>query len=174
MGAWHKHGSLARAHGSLARGRVAPAPVTLAPFTPTALLFTGELIDQGEGDEGESDLLEALSTPAAIGAIAGSVGGLLCCCVLVVLWRRRRAREVPPPPPPPTSGEGARRSVARKRYSQFAEHELTAVPSTPQPPPPAGAPALPPGWALHMDDASGQPYFFNEDTGEARWDAPTK
>eukprot|EP00966_Prymnesium_polylepis_P090629 2098616-Prymnesium_polylepis.1 len=43
----------------------------------------------------------------------------------------------------------------------------------PPPPPPPKASLLPPGWSDQVDVASGRTYFYNEYTGESRWDRPT-
>ena len=29
-------------------------------------------------------------------------------------------------------------------------------------------------WEAHVDEASGQPYWFNKETGESSWEDPTK
>ena len=91
------------------------------------------------------------------------------------------------PPPPPPTGDKARRSVVRKRYSAFKGGELpheVAVgvelssgrpappPMTPPTPADADPGGLPHGWTEQVDELSGHLYYFNELTGESTWDRP--
>ena len=40
------------------------------------------------------------------------------------------------------------------------------------PPPPPGAPALPPGWQEHTDPGTGRAYYYNVNTGASSWVVP--
>ena len=104
--------------------------------------------------------------------IAVAVVVVGCALLALCLLYRRCRRRGRPTPPPPTSGEKARRSVHRKRYSEFNAQEMSgSQPPPPPPPPPASFAPLPHGWSEQIDEQHGI-YYFNENTGESRWERP--
>ena len=65
---------------------------------------------------------------------------------------------LPPPPPITLSEEGAQEASSTAAVEIAQETAETEV-------------ALPAGWIKVTDEASGQPYFFNEGTGVSVWDS---
>ena len=64
------------------------------------------------------------------------------------------------PPPPPTA-----------ELCQL--EQLDVLPSVlPPPPPTTELCALPAGWSTGVDTSSGDTYYFNDITGESRWERP--
>ena len=67
--------------------------------------------------------------------------------------------DMPPPPPPPPGG---------RHHPGVAPLGMRKVDSVWNPP----TDLLPPGWEECEDD-EGTVFYFNESTGESRWDRPT-
>ena len=136
---------------------------------------------------------------AITGGTLGSVAIIIICCVGSFLFHKKRLKSKRVKTPKEEGRGAGRPSVMRKRstYSQFNDDQLEMTSATnvaqggrkrgtcvgvkmggsttPPPPPPMPPPpptALPPGWEKHQDKASGEPYYFNVDTGESSWDRP--
>ena len=146
---------------AFANGGAGSVDVLSIELTPTVLE------DDGEGDADQTVQPWVL-------AVGVSCGVLFSCCALWICWctymRCRSAR--PPPPPPSQTGERARRSVVRKRYSGLTEMQPASVVP---PPPPAYPPPdelLPQGWSEQIDDSSGHIFYYNEATGQSTWERP--
>ena len=114
-------------------------------------------------------LLWGLPVPAIAGGGGGIVLLLLClvggCCLC---WCRRRRRR-------DAKESGTTDAIVELRAEHMRSSTI-AMQFTPrgtpiQPPPPA-EPALPAGWTTAVDPDSGDAYFYNDITGESRWERP--
>ena len=132
----------------------------------TAITFPPTVTERGSSDDGSGDGGGGGDDGGGMGiaVIAGAAGGGGFLLLLLIVWycRRRRGGRPPPPPPPPP---GALQTTKVEMTWGASEGAASGVP----PPPP---PALPGGWTEQYDASSGQAYFYNPETGEARWDSP--
>ena len=88
--------------------------------------------------------------------------------------------------PPPDDYDAPIEASTREAESQARREEASAraaariegyrrgegPPRAQAAPPPMPPPVPPPGWERLLDEASGQPYYWNSATGESSWYAP--
>ena len=113
-------------------------------------------------------LLWGLPVPAIAGGGGGIVLLLLClvsgCCICWCRRRRRDAKE---------SGTTDAIVELRAEHMRSSTIAMQFTPrGTPIQPPPPAEPALPAGWTTAVDPDSGDAYFYNDITGESRWERP--
>ena len=89
--------------------------------------------------------------------------------------------------PPPDDYDAPIEASTREAESQARREEASAraaariegyrrgegPPRAQAAPPPMPPPVPPPGWERLLDEASGQPYYWNSATGESSWDLPS-
>ena len=132
--------------------------------TPTVAITTWITSSPSASSESSSD--DATEQNAAIG---GAVAGAAVVAALVGLYFYHRKQK----------NRDERKSFAMHSKQAGARGEIGTVVASP---PTAGSgdvaiklarpPTLPLGWTEHVDEKTGAVYYFNDTTGESRWDRP--
>ena len=132
--------------------------------TPTVAITTWITSSPSASSESSSD--DATEQNAAIG---GAVAGAAVVAALVGLYFYHRKQK----------NRDERKSFAMHSKQAGARGEIGTVVASP---PTAGSgdvaiklarmPTLPLGWTEHVDKKTGAVYYFNDTTGESRWDRP--
>jgi hypothetical protein len=68
-------------------------------------------------------------------------------------------------------GEAKAKAAATPTY-RGQVNPISTTSATSAAPPGGGEAALPAGWVVHADPATGREYFYNESTGESSWTHP--
>lgn len=121
----------------------------------------------GGGGGGGSDGNGGVVAGAVIGVLVGvaAIGGVIYLC---------RTGKIPTPTLPRSTAKRfrkKRKAETKKSPARQWGNTTVQMKSIVNVIPPTPNTSLPPGWKKYFSD-DGQPYYFNDQTGESRWDRP--
>jgi hypothetical protein len=131
----------------------------------------GEGIDAASAEGAAAEVIPTKSAMATSEEAYAEVGGEVAALATAAVRSGEYTETLPPgspaqagqPPPPPLS-------LSEEGGAQEASSSLSATEAIQATTAETAEVALPAGWIKVTDEASGQPYFFNEGTGVSVWD----